>query len=229
MSFFCSRIPSRTPHDRVTSYPLRLLMAGTVTGHVILRTLTVWRSTCQVYYGISRYQDLSDVFLKTRLALLSVFERKVTDVKYRFHHMYIRGTDQHNVWLLILTSVTSLRQCLSALSTAEVLSWSIPSWLLNSKKKKNLGLRTRLHCLCNQVDALCRCSLEGLTGLAVCSALRLSKQRQTYSGAVCAPKLQLQWWTRGTIHTDQRSDKRRLGCQTLPENSQRFFSAWILL
>ncbi|CAI9171645.1 unnamed protein product [Rangifer tarandus platyrhynchus] len=52
-------------------------------------------------------------------------------------------------------------------------------------KKKNLVLRTRLHCLCNQVDALCRCSLEGLTGLAVCSALQLSKQRQTYSGAVC--------------------------------------------
>ena len=63
---------------------------------------------------------------------------------------------------------------------------------LTFKLKKNLVLRTRLHCLCNQVDALCTCSLEGWSGLAVCLALRPSKQRQTYSGAVCAPDLQPQ-------------------------------------
>lgn len=53
-----------------------------------LMTLTVWRSTGQVYNRMSLYCNLS-VFIKIRLEL-QVWGRKVTEKRWHFHHIISR-------------------------------------------------------------------------------------------------------------------------------------------
>ena len=57
---------------------------------LFLMTLTVLKNTDQVFYNMSLYWDLSDVFLMIRLGLW-VLGRKTTEVKCHFHHILSRA------------------------------------------------------------------------------------------------------------------------------------------
>lgn len=65
MSFLCSRSLSRSPHYIQLSYLLRLLWSVTIshTFFLFLMTLTVWRSTGQIFFKKSINLSSSDFFI----------------------------------------------------------------------------------------------------------------------------------------------------------------------
>lgn len=114
MSDFCPRIPSRTPCSIHLSRLLRLLLAMIVYRLALfLMTLTVLRSTGQVFCKISFSWDLCNVFLISQVGLW-VFRSKTTEGEGDFHHILSRvlavNTTRHcRCWPWSLAEVAFVR------------------------------------------------------------------------------------------------------------------------
>lgn len=117
-SFFSSRIPSRITHYIGLLCSLRLLLVGEFLNFLDFDVLTVLGSIGQIFCRMFLYWDLSGIFLKFRLGLW-VLGRKVTEIKYRFHHISSKVQTINTKSSLILTLIIWLRQCLSGFSTVK--------------------------------------------------------------------------------------------------------------
>lgn len=123
LSYFCSRMRSRTPHFIWSLCHLGLFSA--VIGlrlALFLMILTLARSPSQVLCKMCISQDLFNVFLMSQLGLW-VLGDKPTEVKFIFIIFYQRYMIQyqHDSSLLRLTLLSQLGLCLSGVSL-----WSYP-------------------------------------------------------------------------------------------------------
>ena len=110
MSFFSSRVTSRTPHCICFCISLGSFLLWhflRISFFFSFNFLTVSRGTGQLFCWISFSWDLPDVFLMIRLGLW-VLGRKITEVKCHSHHTESRYC-QHVSWLLTLTLTLWLR------------------------------------------------------------------------------------------------------------------------
>lgn len=91
MSFLCTRLPThdKTSHLVIMS-PSIPMLCESFRLFLVFITLTVWRSTDQIFCKIFLNLPLSDDFFMIRLGLW-VLKRKITEAKWHFHHVTSKG------------------------------------------------------------------------------------------------------------------------------------------
>ena len=88
---------------------------------LFLMRRTIWRGTGRVFCRMSLSGDLSGVLLIIGVGLWGLWERQGGEGLVSWHH--IKGThNQYHLSLLVLTSITWLRSCVSGLSSVKFCS-----------------------------------------------------------------------------------------------------------